>query len=137
MRARADRIAAASAPPAPAPAPAPERATKRRKPQPAASASPPPPRARGEGEGARVFVSNLSFETTWAGLKDHVGALLGGKRGIDHVEVLTKGGLADGRSVGCATVGFRRRCRGRGDRKDPRLDARSAARSGDRADDGR
>ena len=53
-------------------------------------------------------MSNLSFETTWAGLKDHVGALLGGKRGIDHVEVLTKGGLADGRSVGCATVGFRR-----------------------------
>lgn len=49
--------------------------------------------------GKRVYVSNLSWDTRWQGLKDHMRAA----GDVAHVEVFTE---ASGRSAGCGVVEF-------------------------------
>lgn len=48
----------------------------------------------------RVYVGNLSYQTSWQNLKDHLNQLVGG---VTHADVLL---YADGRSKGCGIVEF-------------------------------
>ena len=56
-------------------------------------------KGRGGGGGGAVYVGNLSWETSWQGLKDHFRSA--GE--VTHADVMTE---PNGRSKGCAIVRF-------------------------------
>lgn len=71
----------------------------REEPQPAAPEGNGAPAAAGPVGGKRVYVGNLSWDTRWQGLKDH----MRGAGDVAHAEVFTE---ASGRSAGCGIVEF-------------------------------
>jgi len=58
-----------------------------------------PGRTRSGSGGARVYVGNLSYETTWQSLKDHMGTI--GR--VNHADVIMN---SDGRSAGGGIVEY-------------------------------
>jgi RNA recognition motif-containing protein len=60
---------------------------------------PPAPKAAGGGSGSRVYVGNLSWETSWQELKDH----FRNAGEVSHADVMME---HDGRSKGCGIVSF-------------------------------
>lgn len=56
----------------------------------------------GDGQFTKVFVGNLAWQVTWQDLKDHMRTV----GDVVRAEIMTEGGVPNGRSKGCATVEF-------------------------------